>query len=90
MAALALWNYSEASARYIFGDATGDPIADLILNALRGLPNGLTRTEISNLLSHNASREQIDSALTFLMDHDLIWMLQEDTKGRPIERWMAL
>jgi len=27
-AALAVWNYCEASARYIFGDALGDPLAD--------------------------------------------------------------
>ncbi|MDP9359734.1 MAG: YfjI family protein, partial [Chloroflexota bacterium] len=35
-AALALWDYCAASARHIFGDALGDPIADRILAALRG------------------------------------------------------
>jgi hypothetical protein len=30
-----LWDYAEESARYIFGDATGDPVADAILQALR-------------------------------------------------------
>ena len=30
-AALAVWRYCEASARYVFGDAIGDPIADEIL-----------------------------------------------------------
>ena len=34
-AALALWHFCEASARYIFGDLVGDPIADTILRALR-------------------------------------------------------
>lgn len=90
LAALALWNYSEASARYIFGDATGDYMADRILNRLRDSANGLTRTEISNLFSRNESWEKIDSALLSLMRHDLIRMLQESTGGRPIERWMAL
>ncbi len=28
VAALALWEYADASARYIIGDATGDPVAD--------------------------------------------------------------
>lgn len=36
-AALALWSYAEESARYIFGDATGDPVADDILEALRAV-----------------------------------------------------
>jgi DNA replicative helicase MCM subunit Mcm2 (Cdc46/Mcm family) len=34
-AALALWKYSERSATWIFGTATGDPNADRILSALR-------------------------------------------------------
>ena len=34
-AAIAVWEYCEASARYIFGDALGDPIADEILQAVR-------------------------------------------------------
>ena len=34
-AGLAVWQYCEASARYIFGDLLGDPAADLILQTLR-------------------------------------------------------
>jgi hypothetical protein len=34
-AATAVWEYCEDSARYIFGDATGDPVADRIIEALR-------------------------------------------------------
>jgi hypothetical protein len=34
-AALTLWRYCDASARYIFGDLVGDPVADTILRALR-------------------------------------------------------
>src|SRR5262249_35442373 len=37
-AALAIWDYCEQSCRYIFGDALGNPIADRILQALRGSP----------------------------------------------------
>ena len=33
-AALAVWDYCLASARYIFGDATGDPVADRIREGL--------------------------------------------------------
>ena len=89
LAALALWDYSEASARYTFGDATGDYVADRILNAFRDSANGLTRTEINQLFSRNITGERIDSALSFLKNHNLVRMVKEDTKGRPIERWMA-
>ncbi|MDQ3960791.1 MAG: YfjI family protein [Pseudomonadota bacterium] len=34
-AAIALWEYAEGSARYIFGSALGDPLADEIYRALR-------------------------------------------------------
>jgi hypothetical protein len=45
LAALALWDYAEQSARYVFGDATGDPVADQILEALRASRGeGMTKT----------------------------------------------
>src|SRR5262249_38698550 len=48
-AALALWNYCEASARYIFGDFTGDPLADNLLRALRTAgTDGMNRATINN------------------------------------------
>src|SRR5205814_1467214 len=34
-AALAVWDYAEQSARHIFGDSLGDPLADELLRALR-------------------------------------------------------
>lgn len=34
-AGLALWNYAEQSAKYIFGSKLGDPVADDVLYALR-------------------------------------------------------
>ena len=34
-AALALWAYCEASARFVFGEALGDPVADVILGLLK-------------------------------------------------------
>jgi hypothetical protein len=43
-AALAAWKYAEESARFIFGDSLGDPVADELLRALRKSPHGLTRT----------------------------------------------
>ena len=41
--------------RFSLGDATGNRIADRILQALRRSTSGLSRTEISNLFSRNVS-----------------------------------
>jgi len=90
LAALALWDYSEASARYIFGDATGDVVADRILQAIRGSTNGLTRTDIRDLFFRNISGVKIDDALCFLESHSLLRMARENTGGRPIERWVVV
>lgn len=86
-AALAFWKYSEDSAGYIFGGATGDTIADRILERLRSFPEGLTRTEMNNLFSRNVSAEKIDGALSLLNDQKMIALSKEETGGRPLERW---
>ncbi len=88
--ALGLWQYSEASAKWIFGDALGDPDADTILNALRSQPSGLTRTEISNLFGRNLSASQIDRALTVLLGAKRASFTPEKTNGRPTQRWRAM
>jgi hypothetical protein len=89
-AALALWDYAEESARYIFGDATGDPVVDRILDALRAAgKDGLTRTEIRNLFGRHKSRDEIDRALALLSSMGRIRREYEPTGGRPTERWFS-
>ena len=60
-AALALWRYAEQSARYIFGDTLGDPVADTILTALRQAgPEGMARGDIyRQLFQGNQSGSRI-------------------------------
>ena len=91
-AALAVWKYCEDSARFIFGRALGDPVADTILNRLQENGNeGLTRTQISQLFCRNKTANQIDSAVRSLQEYGRIVMERdEDTGGRPVERWRAL
>jgi hypothetical protein len=91
-AAFALWRYSEDSARYIFGEALGDPVADTILQALRSAPDGLTQTEISNHLGHNVPAAQIGRALGALDELDLARRETEPKggPGRPAVRWRAV
>ena len=54
-AALAVWAFCEASTRFIFGDVTGDTIADAILRALRSAgATGMTRTEINDAVQQQS------------------------------------
>ncbi len=90
LAALALWDYSEKSARYVFGDATGDPVADQIAEALRAVgKDGMTKTEISHLFKRNKSAERIDQALTLLLSTRRARRKTQRTGGRQAERWYA-
>jgi hypothetical protein len=89
-AALALWRYCEASARYIFGEALGDPIADEIFDALRRAgPDGMTRTEIRNLFSGNQSSEAVGAALRLLLRHNKVRRSHKASRGRHAEVWIA-
>lgn len=88
-AALAVCRYAEASARFIFGDALGDPVADAILAALRNAPDGLARTEISKLFSNHRDSAQVSRALRTLHERGLAISVQAQTAGRPAERWIA-
>lgn len=91
LAALAVWDYCEASCRFIFGDAVGDPIADPILNALRGEPGGMSKTEIFSLFQRNQSAASIDRALAQLQEHGLaIPKRIPSDGGRPQEVWFAV
>jgi hypothetical protein len=88
-AALAVWRYCEESARYVFGDAVGDPVADELLDALRSRPEGMTRTEIRDLFGRHRAGTRIDAALATLACADLAAMSTQQTSGRPVERWRA-
>lgn len=89
-AALAVWDYCEASARYIFGNSLGDPAADELLNVLRKVgQNGMTRTEISNYFGRHKNAQQLSRALSLLSERGLAYRLKETGYGRPVERWFS-
>lgn len=89
-AALEVWRYCKDSARYIFGDALGDPVADTINDALKRARKGLSRTEIRNVFARNKSEEEISRALGVLGENGLAHCEAEETGGRPVERWFAI
>jgi hypothetical protein len=91
LAALALWDYCQASGRFIFGDAMGDTSADKLLTALRAAANGLSKTEISkDVFNKNKSAGDIAALLSKLFTARAIHRKQDhSTGGRPAERWYA-
>jgi hypothetical protein len=88
-AALAVWDYCQRSVQFIFGERSGDTIADKILSAVRAEPIGLTRTEISRSFSRNVSADTLNNALQSLSTRGLIRAEKESGSGRPAERWRA-
>ncbi len=89
-AALALWEYCERSARYIFGDALGDPLADELLKLIRNAHGGVTRTEIRDFFGRHKSHQHIDRALAVLQEQRLIGERKEGTGGRPVVMFSAI
>lgn len=86
-AALALWDYAEASAKWIFGDAYGDPVADTILQALRETPDGLSRTQINDLFGGHRTATEIALALGRLLEAGKAKRQDVPGRGRTAERW---
>jgi hypothetical protein len=91
-AALAVWSYCEQSARFIFGDALGDPTSDEILRALRASSDGMTRTELSNHFGRNKSATNLGRALNRLAElgRVIVERIPSPDGGRPTERWKAV
>jgi hypothetical protein len=89
LAALAFWEGVEASVRYVFGDATGDPVADTILRALR-TQGAMTQTGInSGLFGRNVQAGRIAQALGLLLEAGLVGSEPQETEGRAATLWRA-
>jgi hypothetical protein len=89
-AALALWQYAEQSAAYIFGEFTGDQLADRLYREICSRPEGISRNEIYDFFGRNQRRDRIDLALAALAKDELTRSESIATGGRPEQRWYAL
>lgn len=88
LAALAVWDYCEASCRYLFGVSVGDEFADTILELLHeAYPRALTRTEIRDKFARNAPPGRIPKALDLLEAEGKAERSKAGEKGRPSELW---
>jgi hypothetical protein len=88
-AALALWDYSARSATWALDDASGDPLAERIHAALAAHPDGLTRTQLHDLLARNRPADRIEHALATLATTGRATARTIHTGGRPAQRWTA-
>jgi len=88
-AALALWDYAARSAAWAINHSTGDPLAEQIHAALARSPDGLTRTQLRDLLHRNHPAERVDQALHALARAGRATRRQTPTAGRPAETWTA-
>jgi hypothetical protein len=91
-AALALWRYCETSAKIIFGDTVGDPLADEILRALRScLITGMTRTDLYQQFKYSHRSAAIGAALSRLLQLGRVRCERPANAGpgRPSETWIA-
>jgi hypothetical protein len=87
-AALAFWRYCDRSAGWLFGTPFNHPDADRIFDALRGKPEGMTRTEIScEVFKKHAPEPRIQEALSVLEKGGAAYMIREKTAGADRERW---
>lgn len=85
-AAIALWEYAEASTRLIFGDATGDPVADTIIRAVC-TSGELDDSHISSLFSRNLLAARLDRAKATALSTGTVHCIPVKTEGRPRMVW---
>jgi hypothetical protein len=87
-AALALWQYIEASVGYIFGTSLGDVAADTVLAALEQARAGLSRNHLLTQTLHGHCRaDELDRVLRLLQRLGLVTISQQKSggRGRPTE-----
>ncbi len=85
-AALALWEFSAASASRIFGTSVGDRTADRILDRLRD-QGELSETDVHAIFDNHKSKTEIDRAFDRLQQCGLVTFVEEKTGGRPRAVW---
>ena len=89
-AALALWDYADASAKWIFGDALGDQVADQVIQIIRSAgPEGATRTDMHTALGRHVQAHRLRLALEEIQASGRAAVKNVPTGGRPAEVWVA-
>jgi hypothetical protein len=88
-AAVEAWDYCQRSVEFIFGESTGDRLADECLDMLRACPAGLTRTQLVDAFQRHASGDELSQSLGILLRLGKARFEPVPTGGRWAERWHA-
>jgi hypothetical protein len=91
-AAVAVWDYCERSAKWIFHALTGNYRADKVIRALRREPRGMARSAIrGDVFSGHISKEDLTEVLAVAKQSGLAdFSIDRDSNGNPqIELWKA-
>ncbi|MEZ5854368.1 MAG: hypothetical protein R3D67_06300 [Hyphomicrobiaceae bacterium] len=85
VAAIAVWEYCDSSARYLFESAMADPLETRILAVLSGAPR--TTTELHQALGGHTDSSRLHAALRSLQVRGRIDRIDQPTSGRPRTVW---
>ncbi len=90
-AAWAVWRYCRRSAADIFGERTGDPVADKLLGSVRRAGAiGLTTDQQHEALGRHTPAVRLKAARDLLVAFGLATMRREETGGSPASVLVAL
>jgi hypothetical protein len=87
--ARAVWDYSQACARAVFGNQRADPLEQQLLEAIEiEEADGLSKTDAyRKVFAGRLSAEQIDHLAAALVEDGVVMTEQRVTKGRPKTLW---
>ncbi|WP_319522183.1 DUF3987 domain-containing protein [uncultured Desulfosarcina sp.] len=80
-AALAVWDYCHASARFIFGNRESNPYSRRIMAAVKAGPKSMT--DLHSLFNRQLSKADLDEAVQELIAQGTVELVKEKTNGRP-------
>ena len=82
-----IYEYSICTLKEIYGHTTGDPLTDKIYDLLKSSPDSLSRSFLSEKLSRNYPKSNMDRSLKLLLSQGLIVSEKQATNGRPQENF---
>jgi hypothetical protein len=86
-AAMAVWDYIDASCKYVFESGSGDEVADRVLAFMETIPGGVTKGTLFKLFGNHVSATRLQASLEELQAQELVYVEKQETGGRPTEIW---
>lgn len=86
-AATSVWSYCEEGVRFMFGDSTGDALADRILGLLKSASMPLSQTDICKGLGGHTWGAPLERAFRLLESRALALPRKTATGGAPKTTW---